>query len=110
MVKVATFLNFYDPVDTVNHYIAVLTLNNYVYDGIGEMFEQDDKLTDGNFVERPLFTDKLFEIGDTVKMELRSVDKDIHDYYEQVGSIAGDGQSSGAPGNPESNWDNNALG
>jgi len=106
----APFLNFNDPADTVNHYVAVLSVNNYIYDGIGEMFTQDDKLTDGNLVERPLFADKLFDLDDTIRIELRSVDEDIFDYYEQADAIAGDGQSSGAPGNPETNWDNKALG
>lgn len=106
----AAFMNFYDPLDTVNHYLAIVSLNGVPYDGIGEIFTQDDKLTDGNFVERPLFGEDLFDIGDTVAMELRTVDVDIFNYYEQINSIAGGGQSSGAPGNPTSNWDNKALG
>lgn len=106
----AAFMNFYDPVDTVNHYIAVLTQNGTVFDGVTEVFTQDDVLTDGNLVERPLFANDFFQIDDTIGMELRSVDKAIYEYYEQAASIAGDGQASGAPGNPATNWSNDALG
>lgn len=105
----AAFMNFNDPSDTVNHYVAILSQNGQVFDGADEVFLQDDKLTDGNFVERPLFGDSLFQINDTIAMELRTIDEDIYEYYDQLQSIAGGG-SSGAPGNPKTNWDNDALG
>lgn len=105
----AAFMNFYDPASVENYYVAVLTVNGVEYSRIDEMFTQDDKLTDGNLVERPLFTSELFEIGDVIGMELRSIDKVIYDYINQTASIVGGGNSS-APGNPTSNWDNKALG
>ena len=105
----ATFMNFYDPAGVENFYAAILTVNGVEYAGIDEMFTQDDQLTDGNLVERPLFTNELFDIDDTIGMELRSIDPVIYDYINQTSSIAGGGNST-APGNPISNWDNDALG
>ena len=109
----AAFLNFNDPAGVENYYVAVLGENGVVYDSTNQVFTQDDALTDGNFIQRPLFASDFFAIGDTVFMELRTVDKAIYDYTNEVQSIAGGGGGGGdsaAPGNPTTNWDNYALG
>jgi hypothetical protein len=105
----ASNLRYYDPVDTVNHYIAILTRNGVTSDSVPNFILQDDLLTDGNLVERPLFVNPLYETGDVIGIELRSIDQDIYYYYDELLTIAG-GQSSAAPANPESNWSNKALG
>lgn len=103
------FVNFYDPEDTVNFYQIIVTANGTEMNRLNQMFTQDDELTDGNLVSRPLFDDSLYNINDVVGMELRSVDKKIYDYINEAASIVG-GSNSAAPGNPTSNWDNGALG
>lgn len=103
------FMNFVDPVDTVNHYIIALSKNDQVWDLLPDLFSQDDKLTDGNLIERPLFPNEFYQLGDTIKMELRMVDKSYHDYIIEAQSIAGS-QSTAAPANPTNNWSNSALG
>lgn len=105
----AAFMNFNDPANVENYYIAALGLNGVIYDGIDDLFTQDDALTDGNLVQRPLFASDFYDIGDTIYMELRSVDKAIYDYTNEIQSIIG-GSNSAAPGNPTTNWDNGALG
>jgi len=105
----ASNLRFYDPADTVNYYIAILTENGVVHDSVPSFILQDDHLTDGNLVDRPLFVNPLYETGDVIGIELRSIDQDIYYYYSELLTIAG-GQSSAAPANPESNWSNKALG
>lgn len=105
----AAFMNFNDPAGIENYYLAVLGLNGEVFDNIDEIFLQNDQLTDGNLIQRPLFADDFFDIGDTVFMELRTVDKVAFDYTSELQSIAG-GSNSAAPGNPTTNWDNGALG
>jgi hypothetical protein len=105
----AVFLNFYDPAGIQNYYQVIITENGVELDKLDDIFTQDDLLTDGNLVERPLFSGDFYDIGDTVEMELRSVDKMIYDYTNEAASIAGGGSSS-APGNPTTNWDNGALG
>ena len=69
----------------------------------------DDRFTDGNPISRPLFLDPLFQLSDTIGMELRSIDEVVYDYYTELLTIAGS-QASAAPANPESNWNNDALG
>lgn len=105
-----TYLNFMDPANTVNHYIVVISQNGEVLDKPNQFILQDDVLTDGNLVERPLFTGELFELGDEIELEFRSIDTEIYQYYNELISIAGGGQASAAPANPTSNWDNEGLG
>ena len=53
----------------------------------------------------------FFQIDDTIGMELRSIDKDIYYYLNEAISIIGENSASAAaPANPNSNWNNNALG
>ena len=104
-----SYLNFLDPAGTTNYYILQLSLDHIAYDGLSELTLQDDALTDGNPISRPIFSVPLFQIGDTVGMELRSISEEMFDYYAEIQSIAGS-QSSAAPANPENNWNNDALG
>lgn len=105
------YLNFIDPINITNHYQIVLSLNGEEFNSIDETFTQDDLFTDGNPVSRPLFLNDFFQINDTIGMELRSIDKDIYYYLNETISIVGaNGASAAAPANPNSNWNNNALG
>lgn len=102
-------LRFYDPPGIGNRYIVALSMNHVEATNLTDLFLQDDDYSDGNLVERPLFSDSLFQIGDTIGIEMRSVDKAVYDYFSEILSIAG-GQSSAAPANPKTNWNNKALG
>jgi len=104
-----TFLRFNDPANIQNQYIITMSLNHIEEANLTDLFLQNDDYSDGNLVERPLFRSDPFQIGDTVGIELRSVDKSVYDYFSEILSIAG-GQSSAAPANPKSNWDNKGLG
>ncbi len=103
------YLNYYDPVGIVNHYQIVLSKNGDVWDGLTQFFTQDDLFTDGNYIERPLFGQEFYNTGDTIGMELRSIDEVIYNYINEAQSIAG-ASSSAAPANPGNNWNNGALG
>lgn len=103
------YLNLMDPADTVNFYSAIITVNGDEYSGLGEGFIQDDLLTDGNYLSRPLFGGPQLDSTDVVGMELRSIDESMYNYINEIVSIIG-GSDSAAPGNPTTNWDNNALG
>ena len=105
----ATFLNFQDPPNEVNFYQIVITENQKTFGNLDQIQTQDDELTNGNYVQRPIFTGDLSQIGDTVSYEFRSVDEVIYNYTSQASDIAG-GSNSAAPGNPITNWDNGALG
>lgn len=103
------YMRLQDEPGILNNYLVVLTRNGDEMDDLTEMFQQDDKFTDGNFIERPLFGGDFFDLGDTIEMELRSLDQTVMDYYSELISIAGGGGGA-APANPTSNWDNKALG
>ena len=102
-------LRFNDAPGIINRYIIAVSLNHVEESNLTDLYLQDDDYSDGNLVERPLFRDSLFQIGDTVGLEMRSIDKSVYDYFSEILSIAG-GQSSAAPANPKTNWDNKALG
>ncbi len=110
------YLNYDDPVDTTNFFIALLSENHVQRDHVYDFILTDDRLTEGNSISRPLFgPDNLFNLNDTVGLELRAVDERIFNYYVELQSIVegGGGGFSGqsaAPSNPENNWNNDALG
>lgn len=102
-------LRFNDPAGIENYYIIATSLNHVEENKLTDLYLQNDDYSDGNLVERPLFREEFVQEGDTVEIELRSVDKEVYGYFSEILSIAG-GQSSAAPANPKTNWDNNALG
>lgn len=103
------YLNFNDPAGIVNNYLIVLSRNGVESTDLTEYFLQDDLFTDGNLLERPLFGNDFYALGDTVGMELRTVDKQVYDYFNEVIGIASGGGGA-APANPTTNWNNKALG
>lgn len=104
----AIYMNFNDPAGVENYYAAVISRNGVPYSKLTEIITQDDQLTDGNLVERPLFASEFFALNDTIELELKSIDKHIYAYINEAISTAS--QSSGAPGNPNPVWSNGALG
>lgn len=104
-----SILNFQDPANTTDFYQIVITENQTSFDRIDQIQTQDDALTNGNYIQRPLFLSDLSQLGDTISYEFRTVDEVIFDYTFQAADIAG-GSNSAAPGNPITNWDNGALG
>lgn len=100
-------VRFDDPADTSNYFEIIQGKNGIWEDSLSSILTQDDALTDGNFVERPLFN-IIYQSGDIANLELRSVDEAIYNYVQQAQGA--DDPSSAAPGNPISNWDNGALG
>ncbi|XOV67487.1 MAG: DUF4249 family protein [Fluviicola sp.] len=105
----ATFLNFQDPPNSTDFYQIVITENGTTFGNIDQIQTQDDALTNGNYITRPLFLNDFSQLGDTISYEFRTVDEVIFDYTFQAADIAG-GSNSAAPGNPITNWDNGALG
>ncbi|MEM6844076.1 MAG: DUF4249 domain-containing protein [Bacteroidota bacterium] len=71
----------------------------------------DDKFSDGNEIGYAFF-DRRFQLGDTIKVELQSMDEPTYRYYEQLNDIVETGGPNGtaAPGNPTSVFSADALG
>ena len=71
----------------------------------------DDKFIEGNSATMPWQYD-IFQITDTVVVELLSLDKSTYFFYKTLSDIAGSGMPGGGstPANPETNLTNDALG
>ena len=104
-----TFFRFQDPVGIGNYYNVIAQANDTLYNKANEITLGDDQFTDGNLVERPVFTG-YYKIGDTITYELQAINKKMYDYYTELQTIAGGGQGSAAPGNPGYFWTNEGLG
>lgn len=102
------YVRFQDPENDINYFEIIMSKNGKKKDKLRDLNLQDDALTNGNFVERPLFS-VSFDLGDTIGMELRSIDENVYKYLNQALGLL-NSENSSAPGNPESNWDNGALG
>jgi hypothetical protein len=75
-------------------------------------FLYDDQFSDGNNIEYEYF-DRVFTLGDTLKVDILSMDEPVYDYFYSLYSVVAGTDGSEpqlAPANPNSNWSNDALG
>lgn len=100
-------VSYQDPAAEGDYTAIYVTKNDTLYKELGEITLNDDVFTNGNLVIRPLFVD-LFELGDTIELELRTIDKKVYDYYTELISLTN--PNSAAPANPTYQWENRALG
>lgn len=85
---------------------------------IGGNFLYEDRLTDGNYIDFFEFSfnkAENFFVGDTVTIELISIDWNTYNYFTELEDAIASGNNAGifgsaAPGNPTNNWDNGAFG
>jgi len=103
------FCNYKDPAGTFNYYRVKTVLNGQTDKPDNNIVVLDDRLTDGNNIRFPLFSDQ-FKLNTVVEIQLLSIDKKTYDYFNTLGLIVGGGNGSAAPANPISNWSNGALG
>jgi hypothetical protein len=99
-----------DPPGITNYYRFVEVINHRVSTGI---FISDDELRDGNYMARRISeNDSTLHKGDSVTIQMQSIDKAVYNYFEQLEQVTGGGfvGQSATPANPISNIDNGALG
>lgn len=104
------FLSFQDiPVEN-NYWRIFYKLNGEEQDKGENLFLFEDSSTNGSYLVFPIWT-QLFELGDEVEVTLGHMDASMYEYFLTLDGIAGQsaGQSA-APANPNTNWDNGALG
>jgi len=70
---------------------------------------QDDELNNGKAAEFPFFRSTT-NSGDTVRVQLLSIDEPTYTYFTGLSEGGGFGGASAAPGNPQSNIEGDALG
>ncbi len=100
-------VSYQDPAAEGDFTSALLSKNGKKLKNLNDITLNDDQFTNGNQVIRPLFV-KFFDPGDTVEIELRTINKKIYDYYTELVSLTD--PNSAAPSNPDYQWTNRALG
>ena len=99
---------FTDPPDRKNHYRIIAYKNGLMEQTIHLI---EDTFLDGRSVDYFLFT-PAYQSGDTVTIDLVSLDPYVYKYYETLNSVIGSagGGNPANPANPVSNISNGALG
>ncbi|MBK8944651.1 MAG: DUF4249 domain-containing protein [Ignavibacteriae bacterium] len=105
-------VHFKDDPNKKDYARFVVYKNDKRLDGI---FLYDDRLTNGNYIDFFFFNfddEEEFKSGDKINLELHSIDEATHIYLKTLRSANSRGGpfGSSAPANPETNWNNNALG
>lgn len=100
--------NFQDPLGLGNNYNFFLYVN-----GKKDLtvFTVDDSQSDGRYSTRPLFGgNEEINLGDTVKVEMQTVDQSIYKYYYSLSKNGSGPNAAAAPANPISNFSGGCLG
>lgn len=107
------YFRYTDPANVPNYYRALHYLNGELENSPEDLFVMDDELNDGNSPQVPFFM-KVFQSGDTVRVELIHFDEASYDYFytlsEIIGSDGGPSNGLAAPSNPTTNWSGGILG
>lgn len=102
------FMHLTDPIGP-NFYRAIRKINSEYRTELGDQFMFDDSFTEGNSQQVPLFSE-LYQVDDTVQVELISYSEKSYIYYQELRAIASGSGASAAPANPSSSWSKEALG
>ena len=96
-----------DPIGEANYYYFVQTVNGKV---LQPGFARSDRFNDGKMVEAALRNrDVDLKVGDSVYIEMQSIDKAAYDYLSTLRDVDGT-TNTAAPANPVSNISGGALG
>jgi hypothetical protein len=101
--------HFKDPAGVSNYYhIVEYTLNTQTFND----FAIDDRALDGTNMNIILLKEKDTLIaGETIEVDLQSVDKNVYDYFVALYQVVGgNGPQTASPTNPPSNFSGGALG
>jgi hypothetical protein len=102
-------LYFTDPKDEENYYRIKLYRNGNRINDLDDLIVFDDSSLDGKNIQIRL-RGQRFDAGDTVKVELLSIDKNAWEYFSTLREVANLNPGSPSPANPVSNLSNGALG
>ncbi len=101
-------VNFSDPAQFENQYRYVLTVNNKPVEGY---FVDSDRFNNGKYISNTIFSgDPELKSGDEIKVEFQGIDMTIYRYFFAISQISGNGGPPTAPSNPDSSFNNGALG
>jgi len=102
-------VNFQDPPGPGNYYQFTESVKGRL---IPNIFVFEDRLSDGRYIEQPLFNDSAYlQRKDTLLLTMNCVDKNVYDYFYTLSGVTGNNNFQAAtPANPNSNISNGALG
>lgn len=107
------YVNYTDPGARENFYAIRTTYSDSTATGVTSVTDysiDDDDLSDG-IATRSFTSFQAFEPGDTLSVELASLDAATHLYFKTLqDAIGGAGAGSAAPANPTTNFSRGALG
>lgn len=108
-LEINAVVNFRDPVGLGNYYQFIEVDNGRQ---IPNIFVFEDRLSDGRYIEEPLFNDSSYlKNGDTLVVTMNCIDKNIYNYYFTLMNVTGNNNfQSVTPANPIGNISNGALG
>lgn len=100
------FFSFTDKAEQENFYRLIVYVNG-VQDGT--YYITNDELFDGQPYSQPAFATTV-EKGDTILMELLSMDKNVYTYFFSLSNATAEGPFAPTPANPVSNLEGGAIG
>jgi hypothetical protein len=103
-------INFQDPPGLGNYYQFIEYINGRL---IPDIFVFEDRLSDGRYIEEPLFNDSNYlHKGDTLAVKMYCVDQSNYNYFFTLQEISNNngGFQTASPANPNTNLTGGALG
>jgi Domain of unknown function (DUF4249) len=102
-------MNFRDPDGLGNYYQFTESLRGRL---IPDIFVFEDRLSDGKYIEQPLFNDSSYlQRRDTILLTMNCVDKNVYNYFFTLADVTGNNSfQTATPANPSTNISNGALG
>jgi hypothetical protein len=101
-------VNYQDTPNIGNQYNYVLSVNDEVRNAY---YVDSDRFNDGKNVTNTIFNDDPeLKKGDKVLVDFQCIEMNIYRYFYSISQISGNGGPPTAPSNPDSNFDNGALG
>lgn len=106
--EINAVVNFHDPVGLGNYYMFTEYVNSRQ---IPNIFVFEDRLSDGRYIQDPLFNDSSYlQRDDTLVLTMSCIDKNNYNYFYTLMNVTGNNFQSVTPANPISNISNGALG
>lgn len=104
------YLVFQDDLSIDNYFRGIVTVNGEQTKGVDDLYVFDDSFINGNYVLIPVFGER-YNYGDSLTVDMYSLNKAGYDFYNTLNQIVDNsGGGNVAPANPETNWNNGALG
>jgi hypothetical protein len=102
-------VRYLDPAGIDNYYRFIEKIN---ISEMNSIFLDNDLIRDGEEITQTIVrTEPSVQTGDSVRIFLQTIDKNVFNYLSQLRDITGGFSGpNAAPGNPVSNFDNGALG